>query len=308
MTPRRASLVLSVATAVVMTACEDSGGPPELTGEARVRVTTTGLDLDLDGYRLTVDGTDQGALSPNGTRVIRIDPGTQPFALSGIAANCTLDHPGSREVTIVVDEVVQVDFTVVCTARSGVISVLVEASGTSVNGGYEARVDGSEEFRVGLDQPAYRGAVPAGDHEVALDAPLNCLVENSPQTVNVTTGGQVRDTAEARFAVTCGNVGWNLRVVARTTGPVPPSTRYRVMHESFGYWDYGGPVTELGYLEPNGTLIAHTEPNDGSGANYWHRFYLEDVPPGCSVSDPHPYPDPGLTIPAEVEFEVTCSP
>ena len=111
-------------------------------------------------------------------------------------------------------------------------------------------MDGVREFPVGLDGPAYVGAVAAGDHVVSLDAPHNCQVENSPQSVSVTTGGLVRDTVEARFAVTCGTESWNVQITAPTTGVVPPSTRYRVIHETFGYWDYGGPVEELGFLGP----------------------------------------------------------
>jgi hypothetical protein len=296
---------------LAMTACEDSSGPPEAGGEARISVTTTGLDLDLDGYRVIVEGADRGAISTNGTMQIRLDTGLSSFTLMGIDANCNLDGSGSRKVTIADGEVAQVDFKVVCTATSGVIGIVVGASGSNLNGRYRVSLDGADEFPVGLDEAAYISAVPAGDHVLSLDAPLNCLVENNPQSVSIATGGLVRDTVEARFAVTCGTVSWNVQITAPTTGGVPASTRYRVMHETFGYWDYGGPVTELGFLDPNGTLVAHVDTGD-YGANYWHRFYLRDVPSSCSVSDPHPYPEPGFTMPAtevlEVEFEVACPP
>ena len=305
---QRRGRILLLAAGLATAACEDSSGPPEATGEARVRVTTSGLDFDLDGYRVTVDGADRGAISPNGTMLIQLELGTRPVTLGGIAANCTVEGPSSRQVTIVEHEVVQVDFTVVCTATSGVIEIVVGASGANVDGAYEVRLDGDRELSVGLDGPTYIGAVPPGDHVVSLDAPLTCLVENNPQSFSVSAGGLVRDTAEASFAVTCGTVSWNVRITAPTTGPVSPSTRYRVMHETFGPWDYGGgPVTELGSLEPNGTLITHLD-TDEPWASYWHVFWLEDVPTNCSVSNPHPYPDPGFTLPADVEFEVACPP
>ncbi len=83
------------------------------------------------------------------------------------------------------------------------------------------------------------------------------------------------------------------------------------MHETFGYWDYGGPATELGFLGPNGTLVAHVDTGE-DWANYWHVFRLDNVPWNCIVYDPHPYPAPGFTIPAtgvlNVEFEVECPP
>jgi hypothetical protein len=273
-------------------------------------VTTTGLDFDLDGYRVTVDGTDRGAVSPNGTMLIRLDPGTWPLGLGGIAANCAVDGPRSHQVTIADGEVTQVDFTVVCTAKSGVIAIVVGASGTNVNGSYEVAVDGEGDFPVGLDGPAYVSPVPAGDHVVSLDAPLRCLVDNNPQSVRVTSGGLVRDTAAVSFAVTCGSVRWNVQITAPTTGVVPPSARYRVLHESFSYWDYPvGALTELGVLEPNDTLIADVGTDEGGG-NYWHVFSLQEVPSSCSVIDPDPRPNLGFAIPAdgvlEIEFKVTC--
>jgi hypothetical protein len=306
---QRARRALLVVVGIAMTACENGSGPPEADGEARISVTTTGLDLDLDGYRVIVEGVDRGSISPNGTMQIRLDAGPRSFALTGIDANCTPDGSGARQATIAEGQVVQVDFTVICTATSGVIGIVVGASGTNLNGAYRVSLDGAHEFPVGLDEPAYVSAMPAGDHVVSLDAPLNCLVENNPQSVSITTGGLVRDTVEARFAVDCGTVTWNVQVTAPTTGVVPASTRYRVMHESFGYWGYGGVLTELGFLHPNETLNGHVDTGE-PWANYWHIFLLEDVPSSCSVGDPHPYPDPGFTVPEggviEVEFEVTC--
>jgi hypothetical protein len=43
---------------------------------ARVNVTTTGLDLDPDGYRVVVDGTDRGFIASGGTLLTRHDPGS----------------------------------------------------------------------------------------------------------------------------------------------------------------------------------------------------------------------------------------
>jgi hypothetical protein len=304
---QRTRRALLLVVGIAMTACENSSSPPENGGEARISVTTMGLDLDLDGYQVIVEGVDRGSISPNGTMQIRLDPGPSSFALTGIDTNCTPDGSGARQATIADGQVAQLDFTVLCTATSGVIGIVVGASGTNVNGAYRVSLDGADEFPVGLDEPAYVSAMPAGDHVVSLDAPLNCLVESNPQSVSITTGGLVRDTVEARFAVACGTVTWNVQVTAPTTGAVPASTRYRVMHESFGYWSYGGVLTELGSLRPNGTLNAHVDTGD---ANYWHNFLLRDVPSSCSVRDPHPYPDPGVTVPEDgvikVEFEVTC--
>jgi hypothetical protein len=277
---------------------------------ASVTVTTTGLDVDTDGYRVTVEGIDRGAISTNGTMLIRLDPGSRSFALTGLLASCAVDGTGSRLVTIVDGDVARVDFTVVCTARTGVIGISVEASGSDVDGGYGVSVDGAPEFSIELGGPAYVRDVRAGDHTVSLDAPPNCTVENGPQSIAVSTGGLVRDTVTVTFSVTCTEVDGNVRITAPTTGVVPPSTLYRVMHESFSYWDYPvGALTELGVLEPNDALVANLGIYE-SGANYWHVFSLQGVPSGCSVSNPDPRPNFGFAIPEdgvlEIEFKVAC--
>ena len=126
---QRVSRILLLAAGLATAACQDGERPSEATGEVRVSVTTTGLDLDLNGYRVMVEGADRGGISSNGTTLIRLDPGTRSFALASMEANCRVDGPDSRHVTVAEDELAQVGFTVVCTARSGVIGVVVSAIG-----------------------------------------------------------------------------------------------------------------------------------------------------------------------------------
>ena len=173
-----------------------------LTG-AQITVTTTGLDLDPDGYQVAVDGSDRGAIPGNGTVPIRLDPGSRTFALTNLAPNCAVDGFGSQTVAIVDKEVAPVEFAVVCTATSGVIRVGLSASGFGAQTVYEAMVDGATPSPVVPDNPTYVGGVPPGDHAVSLNAPANCSVETSPQTVVVTAGSLIRDTVEATFSVIC---------------------------------------------------------------------------------------------------------
>ena len=168
---------------------------------ARVTTTTTGLDLDSDGYRLVVDGRDQGAIPTNGTVLTRLQPGSRAIGLTGLSPNCTLESTGSHIVTIADPEVAPIEFAVVCTATSGVIGVVL--SGTGVGAVYEVMVDGETPFPVGPADRAYLGAVPAGDRVVSLSAPATCSVETADQSVTVTAGRLVRDTVEATFSVSC---------------------------------------------------------------------------------------------------------
>src|SRR5438093_1401116 len=113
--------ILLLAVGLTWAACNDTGSPPDggvgpSTDGTLVVSTSTGLDLDLDGYRVEVDGTDRGAIPANDTVVIRLDPGSRTIALTGLSPNCTIEGPGSRTVTIVDTEVASIDFSVVCTA------------------------------------------------------------------------------------------------------------------------------------------------------------------------------------------------
>ena len=135
--------ILLLAIGLMLAACGDPGAPSKVSTGARITTTTTGLDIDPDGYRVDVDGTNGGPLPANGTVLTRLDPGSRTVTLTGLSPNCTIDGSGSRPVTIVDNEVARIDFAVVCTATGGVIGVVVEASGIDVDGEYKALVDGT---------------------------------------------------------------------------------------------------------------------------------------------------------------------
>ena len=67
---------------------------------ARVTITTTGLDIDQDGYHVKVDGIDQAPIPSNAVAFIRGEPGRRTIALSGVAPNCAVTGPASQTVTI----------------------------------------------------------------------------------------------------------------------------------------------------------------------------------------------------------------
>ena len=164
---------------------------------ARITATTTGLDIDPDGYRIAVDGTDRGTIPANETLLLRLDPGSRTIALTGLTPNCTISGSGSQATTIVVAEVASIEFAVVCTATTGVVGVAI--SGTGVGAVFEATVDGVTPFPVGRIERAYLEDVSAGDHVVSLNAPAGCSVKTDPLTVSVTVGTLVRDTVRVTF-------------------------------------------------------------------------------------------------------------
>ena len=189
---------------------------------ARVTATTTGMDIDLDGYQVVVDGGYRGMVSANGSVLTRLAPGCWTIAPTGLNHNCTIEGPASHTVSIADTEVAPVAFAVVCIAMSGVIGVVVEASGTDVNGNYQATVDGAGHSPVAPGGPTYLAPVLSGDHLVSLVAPSNCSVETDPQSVTLTSGGLIRDTVEVTFSeVICERGFGTLRITAPTSGPIP---------------------------------------------------------------------------------------
>jgi hypothetical protein len=266
-----------------------------LTG-ARITTATTGLDIDPDGFRIAVDGSDRGTVGSNDAVLTRMDPGNRTISLTAVASNCTLEGPSSRSVAVLDRQVASIAFEVVCTAATGVIKVVVEATGIDLESASTATVDGAMASFVQPGGPAYLEPVQPGDHIVALVPPSNCSIEDDEQPASVTAGGQARDTVEVTFAVHCVLNTGTLRVAAPTTGSIPAG-QYSVWecHDFYCYY-----ADLLGHLSPNDTLSVRV--TAGS-----HSLLLYDVPARCDVSYP-PTPltlAPGDTL--DVEFQVRCS-
>jgi hypothetical protein len=277
-------------TAVAFTiACPATG--------VRVATSTTGLDFDASGYRVSVDGTDRAAVPVNGTTLVRVDAGIRSIDLTNVAPNCTIEGPNSHSISIADDEVVPIGFAVACTAASGVIGVLVDADGVDLEGEYAATVDGARH-PIQQGAPTYLSGIAPGEHVVSLEAPANCSVMTEPQPVTITAGGPVRDTVQVGFSVTCVSRVSTVRITATTTGVIP-AHGYAVWGCFPGFYcDFY--AYDLGVVEPNGTLVTQLYPG------LW-ELWLEDFPSNCSVSEPVP---PNFTIEygdsLDVVFNVVC--
>src|SRR6059058_1874198 len=81
---------------VTVTAGATTGAPFSLScaptgsgsGNLTIETSTTGSNLDSDGYSLTVDGTTSLPIVTNGSVTVAVAAGAHPVALSGVAANC----------------------------------------------------------------------------------------------------------------------------------------------------------------------------------------------------------------------------
>lgn len=292
-----------------------------------VTVATTGVDPDTDGYSVLVDGAARAHVRPNDHALTLLEPGTRTIALTGLEPNCTVDS-ASRVVTVADTEVVPLAFVVTCTEASGVVGILIQASGPAVYESFKPLLDGQalrakperypgELVAVFPGERRYVRGVGAGDHLVSLAPSPVCAVDTGPQAVTVTAGGSTRDTVDLTFSVTCSvpraNVG-TLRISAPTTGSVPPSTRYTIRYGAASYWDYGfGDMALLATIRPDGTAVIEAPASGYDGAGiYWYWFELDGAPSNCDVRSPSTSNPMGFTLEAgetlDLTFAVTCPP
>jgi len=106
-------LLAAVVAAVMLGACDAFTGPG--VGVVRVSVVTEGVDLDLDGYRLSLDDQFAGFLLINQEHVLAaVTAGTRSLALEDVATNCRIIGDAVRTVQVSAAETAEVEFNVMC--------------------------------------------------------------------------------------------------------------------------------------------------------------------------------------------------
>ena len=175
------------------------------TGGLTVTTSTTGQDLDPDGYTVTLDGSTSQAIttnSPGGVTFSGLSPTSHSVALSGIASNCSVSGPNPRTVSIAAGSNASTGFAVTCTAipTTGSIAVTTTTGGSNLPSGYTVTVDGRTQSVAASGTVTFDG-LNVGNHSVGLSPiPSNCSVSGAnPQTVAVTAG----NTTPATFSISC---------------------------------------------------------------------------------------------------------
>ena len=186
-------------------ACQDATGPQ--TGSIQVSLTTTGDELDPDGYRILLESGKDVSIGLTGSVSLpELEPGSYLVRLYGLAQNCRTVEENPRIVMVVVGEVVSIGFTVVCYRYSGSVRVRVSSDGAQPDAdGYllaftQALGAWTDLVRtVGSNQSVTLEKLAEGPYHVELrGVALNCVIEdNYWQSVTVTPGG----TAEVAFQV-----------------------------------------------------------------------------------------------------------
>ena len=102
----------TVVVAFIVGCTATSGG----SGTIRISTTTTGVDLDPDGYRVSVDGGAAAVVGVNDGLVMPgLNPGSHTVTLGGTAFNCAVNNANPRSVGVVAGGTAVVSFAITCT-------------------------------------------------------------------------------------------------------------------------------------------------------------------------------------------------
>ena len=201
--------------------------PPPVTGGLSVTTATTGVSPDTDGYTVTVDGNDRGAIAAEGTLAVAdLGAGDHLVGIAGVAANCAVAGDNPRTAAVVAGAVVSVAFSIGCEApppTSGTLTVTTSTGGDGADpDGYAFAIGDGDAQPIGASASVSVAGVAAGATEVELRGlASNCRLEGvNPRPVTVPAGG----TAEVVFAVTCAAGTGTLVVTIESSGqPADPS-------------------------------------------------------------------------------------
>ena len=197
------------------------GGTDVVLPALRITTTTTGVEIDPDGYTISIDGQAAQALGLNATLAVdQIADGSHTVALSGIAGNCVVGGQNPQTVSVTSGSTTTVAFAITCSAPLGSIQVVTTTSATGGGeidpDGYSISIDGLAAQPIGLNATLTIDGIADGAHTVELAGIAgNCGVGGqNPQTVSVAAGS----TASLSFEVSCASGTGSIQVVTTTTG------------------------------------------------------------------------------------------
>jgi hypothetical protein len=269
------------------------GGTDIVLPSLSVTTATAGVELDPDGYSVTVDGAAPQAIGLDATVTVeQLSEGVHTATLSGLAANCAAaDNP--RSFTVQAGVTTRVDFAITCTANDGNIAVTTSTTGAGSDpDGFTLLLDGGDRGPIGATASVGLTGISAGTHTVGLTGlAANCQVTgDNPRPVIVTSG----QTASAPIAVTCAAsdpTAGTVEITTVTSGSDQDPNGYSVQLDG-------------GATQPIGISTTITLANVPAGQ---HAVQLLDKATNCTVAEPNPTQ---TTVPAggtaRVTFTVTC--
>ncbi|MDQ3137960.1 MAG: hypothetical protein M3Q93_10300 [Gemmatimonadota bacterium] len=205
--PKRFAIAGPLAAALLAGGCGDVFIGINTDGRIEVDVRTRGVDPDLDGFSVSVDGGVQQLVGSEGAVTLAdLREGTHSVQLSGLSDNCRVDGSNPRPVAVGAGQAVAVAFEVRCARiTTGSLEVVVETSGQSPDtDGYAIAVAGGGIRFIGISGTETFTGLAEGAHLVSLkDVHQDCtVVGGSPRPFMVVAGKTMR----VELAVACGVV------------------------------------------------------------------------------------------------------
>ncbi|HEY8197302.1 MAG TPA: galactose oxidase-like domain-containing protein [Gemmatimonadales bacterium] len=266
------------------------------TGGLSIAAATSGPSPDPDGYAISIDGADHGALGVNAAVTISgLVPGSHDVGLSGVAANCQVQGDNIRTVTITAGTDASVAYTISCQTPppgAGNLRIITSTSGVDADAdGYAFKVDGGASQPIGANAPTTLTNLAAGSHSVELAGLAdNCTLEGTnPRSVTVIGGA----TTDLNFTIACSATTGTIQVSVATSGSPPDPNGYVAKLDG---GDPGLPIP------PSGNVTFISVPAGG------HTVALTGVATNCSVTGDA---SQSITVAAgatsQLSFSVTCT-
>ena len=264
------------------------------TGSLSISTTTTGVSPDPDGYRVTVDGVDRGAVIATGAFSLESVPrGDHLVGLNGVSGNCQVQGDNPRTVTVPPGASASLAFEVSCTApptNAGSILIVTNTTGADPDpDGYVFALDGGATQPIGAGATVTLTNVAPGSHNVGLSGlASNCEVQGAnPRSVTVSGGA----TSQVGFEVTCSAANGTLEIATTTTGDSPDPDGYTV-------------TLDGGVAQPIGTSATVTISNISAGP---HQVTLGGIAGNCTAAGENPR-TVSITAGSKstIKFDITC--
>lgn len=111
----RLSLFMLSVGVSVLPACSGDNLVRPTEGVMLVSTSTTGADLDPDGYSVAIDDMPEQSVGIRDTLAVpNLDPGDHDVTLTGVTDNCTLGGAGRRTINVIPGDTVTVTFRISC--------------------------------------------------------------------------------------------------------------------------------------------------------------------------------------------------
>lgn len=176
-----------------------------VTGDVSLFVSTSGVEFDLDGYTVSLDGASGPHLDATNSATVllaRLTPGAHEITLSGLASNCSVAPTEPHTALVVVDQAVTLSVNVVCRSTNGTIQVITATNNVSTADpdGYLVTV-GTASSAFAPPNGVTNVSAKAGSYTVTLsDIEPSCTASPASKTITIAA----LETIAVNFAVTCG--------------------------------------------------------------------------------------------------------